>query len=246
MNCTITRLIKPEETMSSSLLLEKLDNVSKAYNSFKTYVVVDDFSESILLTLYLLRRCNDLRMTAHRIGLPVFLRIVLLLAKLKDLQNKIKMIEEKFKRNMGSMKEYEKYQELLSSREEILPRIASFWEKHPDDFNYLYQCILSIETDLEEAVKYVILTINKYDEETVWLRNCIIRNTGLQGYNILWIRDLISSIDKLSLENLSIVSKFKLLVTYLKRLGCNKIFIVDGSEYSVLASLLNRSDVVVV
>ncbi len=246
MNCTVTRLLKPEESGGCTQLLEKLDNVSSMNKACKTYVVVDDFSESTLLTLYLLKRCGNLRMIAYRIGLSMLLKMILLLVKLKDLQTRIKLIEDKFKRNMGSSEDYEKYQELLSSREEILPKITGFWEKYPDDFDYLYQCILSMETDQEEAVKSVVLMINEYNEETIWLRNSIVRDMGLQGYNILWIRDLISSIDKLRIDNLSIVSKFKLLVKYLKHLGCGRILVVDGSEYSVLVSLLNRSDVVVV
>ncbi len=238
MKCISTRLLKVESDNDYGGVFDKLEKLSLSPDTSKVFVVIDDYTLGFLLTIHVLKECSGVEDFLAVLGPRRLIHMILVLVRLKDIQNELKNYESKARIEGLSDSDYERYQELLSSRDDLLPELSGFWEEHPEIFDRTYQCILSFSYGMDELLRKILLSIDDYISEIGLLRQAIRRDYGIHGYDVLWSLDIVRESGRLGMEEFSIVEKFKILIRFLKRLGCRNIVIVDGSEYLILEKLL--------
>ncbi len=227
--CIVSRLIRLERVEKElGEILEKANRLRLHLD----YVVLDDYTEDVLVFIYVFTRCLK---GEYPRDIPVhrLLRMSYILSLFKKYQNRVKELELVLKKTTSNNL-YEEYRGLLDKRDRLLPEISMFWEEYPELFDTLNTCIYGFEEGLDEIILDVIRDSDQYSEARNVLRRMVLRRIAYPPRNILWMWDIAREYGKLDRDSMDLVSKLKMLSSYLRRQGYREIIIVDGVEYELV------------
>lgn len=239
--CIVSRLIRLERVEKElGDVLEKAGRLRLSLD----YVVLDDYTEDVLLFIYVFTRClkgeYPRNIPVHRL-----LRMTYILSLLKKYQNRVKELELVLKKTDRDDL-YEEYRGLLDKRDRLLPEISLFWEEYPELFDTLSTCIYGFEEGLDEIILDAIRDSDENSEARRTLRRLVLRRIAYPPRNILWMWDIAREQGKLGRDSIDLVSKLKMLASYLRRQGYREIIVIDGVEYELVVKYGGIRDLKVV
>jgi len=233
--CLTTRVISVDEDISIDeyRLLILLSKTISCGNPLKTLIFIDDSTQEydFMNSIYK----EYARVYGNVSNILEFIQYVKIIRRYKDIYDEIKTLEKQLKyQYIETLRE--QYSEKLRELDHILPKINEIWLKNRELFEQLHRLVF--ETDFSKQSEENINNTNTLRE---MLRKQLldISREYQHGIEIIYTSGLGGGRDILG-----IISS---IYRYLRSMGCNKIYLLDGEKYIVYGKLLNLDiDVIVI
>ncbi len=235
--CLVSRILNITETGKYAKELRTLAITSKILectSNAKTFIILDDTSQDIILTTYYLGKMKNKTeniLPEEIIEISIYIKYLQLLknilSHIKYLQNQLRYIHDPHKE--------EEYRIELNRLDNLMPTISKLWENNRKLFDKIHYIINKDEKTDEEIIRET-LNNPEYLTKLVLVRN-------------LWKKYIENIIDKqikctiIFLSEIIPVStkikeldiKLNYLLKYIRNTFlCEEIIFLDGEEYSIL------------